>query len=42
VREYNTTAKRFPTVLIAKLFGFSEKTYFEAPETAREVPPVQF
>jgi LemA protein len=42
VREYNTTAKRFPTVLIAKLFGFGEKTYFEAPETAREVPPVQF
>ena len=42
VREYNTTAKRFPTVLIAKLFGFAEKTYFEAPETAREVPPVQF
>jgi LemA protein len=42
VREYNTTAKRFPTLLIAKLFGFGEKTYFEAPETAREVPPVQF
>ncbi len=42
VREYNTTAKRFPTVLIAKLFGFAEKTYFEAPETAREVPAVQF
>ena len=38
VREYNTTAKRFPTLLIAKLFGFSEKTYFEAPETATRGP----
>jgi LemA protein len=42
VREYNTTAKRFPTVLIARLFGFSEKTYFEAPESAKQVPAVQF
>jgi LemA protein len=42
VREYNTTAKRFPTLLIAKLFGFSEKTYFEAPESAKQVPAVQF
>jgi LemA protein len=42
VREYNTTAKRFPTLVIARIFGFEERTYFEAPETAREVPAVQF
>jgi len=42
VREYNTTAKRFPTLLIARMFGFQEKTYFDAPESAREVPKVQF
>src|SRR5262245_27755637 len=42
VREYNTTAKRFPTVIIARMFGFTEKTYFEAPQTAREAPNVQF
>ena len=42
VREYNTTAKRFPTVIIARIFGFTEKTYFDAPESAREVPNVQF
>jgi LemA protein len=42
VREYNTTAKRFPTLVIARVFGFEEKPYFEAPETAREVPAVQF
>ena len=42
VREYNTTAKRFPTLVIARIFGFQEKSYFEAPEAAREVPAVQF
>jgi LemA protein len=42
VREYNTTAKRFPTLLVAQLFGFSEKPYFEAPASAREAPTVQF
>ena len=42
VREYNTTAKRFPTLVIARLFGFQEKAYFEAPESAREAPNVQF
>ena len=42
VREYNTTAKRFPTLVIARLFGFQEKTYFDAPESAREAPNVQF
>ena len=42
VREYNTTAKRFPTLVIARLFGFEQKTYFDAPESAREAPNVQF
>jgi len=42
VREYNTTAKRFPTLVIARIFGFEEKSYFEAPESAREAPAVQF
>jgi LemA protein len=42
VREYNTTAKRFPTLVIARLFGFEQKSYFDAPEAAREAPNVQF
>lgn len=42
VREYNTTAKRFPTLVIARIFGFQEKAYFDAPEAAREAPNVQF
>jgi LemA protein len=42
VRNYNTTAKRFPTNFVARLFGFEASEYFEAPETAREAPSVEF
>lgn len=42
VRAYNTTIRRFPTNLMAGVFGFEPETYFEAPEAAREVPTVEF
>jgi LemA protein len=42
VQEYNTAAKSFPTVITAKVFGFGEQKYFEAPESARQVPQVKF
>jgi LemA protein len=42
VRTYNTASKRFPTLLVAKLFGFGERPYFEAPAEAKQVPKVQF
>jgi LemA protein len=42
VQAYNTTSKRFPTNLVAKVFGFGERTYFEAPESAIAAPKVQF
>ncbi|MCC6847972.1 MAG: LemA family protein [Deltaproteobacteria bacterium] len=42
VQEYNTLAKSFPTVLTAKAFGFGEQKYFEAPESAKQVPQVKF
>jgi LemA protein len=42
VRGYNTTAKRFPTNLVAMLFGFDEREYFEAPDAAQQVPTVEF
>jgi LemA protein len=41
VQSYNTTSKRFPTNLLAKLFGFGAREYFEAPETAQAAPPVK-
>jgi LemA protein len=42
VRDYNTTAKKFPTNLVASLFGFEDRPYFEAPEEAKQVPKVDF
>ncbi len=42
VKEYNTAIKRFPAVLVANMFGFKEKEYFEAKPGAEEVPQVKF
>lgn len=41
-RAYNTTAKRFPTLITARIFGFAERPYFEAPSTAKDAPKVAF
>jgi LemA protein len=41
-RAYNTSAKSFPTVITAKLFGFEERPYFEAPAETKAAPKVQF
>ena len=40
VRDYNTTIKRFPTNLIANMFGFDARAFFEAVEAAEEAPQV--
>ncbi len=42
VRDYNTTIKKFPTNLLASLFNFNEKKYFQAESTANQVPKVDF
>lgn len=42
VQEYNTLTKSFPSVITAKAMGFTEQKYFEAPETAKQVPQVKF
>jgi LemA protein len=42
VRTYNTQVKRFPTNFIAPIFGFNERSYFEAVEAAEEAPTVDF
>jgi LemA protein len=41
-REYNTVRRRFPTVIIANIFGFDAKPYFEAEEGAKTAPVVDF
>lgn len=42
VKTYNTKIKRFPTVIIASIFGFEKADYFEASEGAQNVPQVTF
>ncbi len=42
VRAYNTSIKRFPANLVAGLYRFGEREYFEAEEGAREAPKVKF
>ena len=42
VKKYNTKIKKFPTVLIANMFGFDEFSYFEAAAGAENVPEVNF
>jgi len=41
-KEYNTTVRRFPTSIVAGLFGFDKRTYFEAQEGASKAPEVKF
>jgi LemA protein len=42
VRAYNSKIKRFPTSILASLFDFSQRAYFEIPEAARTAPKVTF
>jgi LemA protein len=39
---YNTYIKRIPQVLFARLFGFSERSYFAAQTGAEQAPKVDF
>jgi len=41
-RNYNTKINTFPGNIIAPVFGFMEKVYFEAKEEAQEPPKVEF
>jgi LemA protein len=42
IQEYNTTRRRFPSNMTAKIFGFGEYPYFEAPKDAQQAPKVDF
>jgi LemA protein len=42
IQEYNTTRRRFPSNMTAKIFGFGEYPYFEAPKDAQQAPKVNF
>lgn len=42
VKEYNLKIKKFPIGMIANMFGYEAKEYFQATEESKEVPNVQF
>ena len=42
VQEYNTGRRQFPANLTAKVFGFKEYPFFQAPPEAKQVPKVNF
>ena len=42
VKAYNLKIKKFPNNIIAGIFNFEEKTYFEADVESTEVPNVTF
>ncbi|RHV97616.1 LemA family protein [Culturomica massiliensis] len=42
VRNYNADIRQFPKNIIAGMFGFTPKPYFEANEGAAQAPKVEF
>lgn len=41
-KEYNTTIRKFPKNILAGLFGFEKRPYFEAQEGSEKAPEVKF
>ena len=41
-RMYNTYIKQFPRLVLANMFGFTEKQYFQSTEGAEIAPKVEF
>ena len=42
VAEFNTAIEQFPAVLMANMFGFSKRDFFEVAEAERAAPQVKF
>ena len=42
VQEYNTSRRQFPANITARVFGFKEYPFFQAPDDAKTVPKVNF
>jgi LemA protein len=41
-KAYNTSIRRFPTNVLAGMFGFDKKPYFEAEKGSEKAPEVKF
>ncbi|MDO4219250.1 MAG: LemA family protein [Synergistaceae bacterium] len=42
VRNLNNACEVFPSVIVARMFGFKQMTYFETSEETKATPSVQF
>ena len=42
VLKYNNACQKFPSSILAGMFGFNEETYFQVPESETAVPKVEF
>lgn|SRR5690348_6571495 len=42
VQEYDTMRRRFPSNITARIFGFEDHPYFNAPPAAQQLPRVDF
>ena len=42
VRDLNTRIQQFPSNIVAGLFGFRNREFFEVPEAERQTPQVKF
>jgi len=42
VKDLDMSIKRFPSNIVASIFGFKERAYFEAAKGAEEAPKVNF
>jgi LemA protein len=42
VRDLNTRVQQFPSNIVAGLFGFKNREFFEIPDAQRETPQVKF
>ncbi len=41
-KSFNTSIRRFPTNIVANLFGFEKRAYFEAEAGSEKAPTVEF
>lgn len=42
IETYNKALVRFPSNIVARLFGYAEKAFYQAPSAAQTAPQVQF
>jgi LemA protein len=42
VRDFNTRVQQFPSNIVAGMFGFKNREFFEIPDTEKATPQVKF